>query len=63
MIEKYLLFSQDPFQERLAQWKIAEDQESFLVIEIVPKGEDFPFDRARLLGLQKGLGDHGDGVG
>jgi outer membrane lipoprotein carrier protein len=48
MIEKYLLFLQDPFQERLAQWKIAEDQESFLVIEIVPKGEEFPFDRARL---------------
>ena len=48
MIEKYLLFSQDPFQERLAQWKIVEDQESSLVIEIVPKGDDFPFDRARL---------------
>ena len=27
---------------------IAEDQESSLVIEIVPKGNDFPFDRARL---------------
>jgi outer membrane lipoprotein-sorting protein len=48
MIERYLLFSRDPFQERLAQWKIVEDQESFLVIEIVPKGDDFPFDRARL---------------
>ena len=48
MIEMYLLFLRDPFQERLARWKIAEDQESFLVIEIVPKGGDFAFDRARL---------------
>lgn len=47
-IEMYLLFLRDPFQEKLARWKIAEDQESFLVIEIVPRGDDFPFDRARL---------------
>jgi outer membrane lipoprotein-sorting protein len=53
MIEKYLLFSQDPFQERLARWQIVEDQESFLVMEIIPKREDFPFDRARLWVFKK----------
>jgi outer membrane lipoprotein carrier protein len=46
-VEKYLLFSQDPFQEKWAQWKIVEDQESFLVMEILPKGEDFLFAKTR----------------
>ena len=46
-VEKYLLFSQDPFQEKLAEWKIVEDQEASLVMEILPKGEDFPFVKAR----------------
>jgi outer membrane lipoprotein carrier protein len=46
-VEKYLLFSQDPFQEKWAQWRIIEDQESFLVMEILPKGEDFLFAKAR----------------
>jgi outer membrane lipoprotein-sorting protein len=46
-VEKYLLFSQDPFQEKWAQWKIVEDQESFVVMEILPKGEDFLFAKTR----------------
>lgn len=46
--ERYLLFSKDPFQEKLAGWKIIEDQESFLVIEIIPKMKDPLFVRTRL---------------
>jgi outer membrane lipoprotein-sorting protein len=48
MVEKYLLFSQDPFQEKLAQWKIIEDRDSFLVIEILPKGKETMFLKTRL---------------
>ncbi len=40
VVERYLLFSKDPFQERMAQWKIVEDRESFLVMEILPKVKD-----------------------
>jgi outer membrane lipoprotein carrier protein len=47
MVEKYLLFSQDPFQEKLAAWKIVEDHDSSLMMEIHPKGEDFLFVKAR----------------
>ncbi len=47
MVEKYLLFSRDPFQQQLADWKIVADQESSLVMEVLPKGEDFPFAKAR----------------
>jgi outer membrane lipoprotein carrier protein len=46
IVEKYVLFAQDPFQENLADWKIVEDQEASLVMEILPKGEDFPFVKA-----------------
>jgi len=46
-VGKYLLFSQDPFQEKWAQWKIVEDQASFVVLEILPKGEDFLFAKTR----------------
>ena len=46
--EKYLLFSKDPFQENLTEWKISEDHESFLVMEIVPKVKDSPFVKTRL---------------
>ena len=46
--ERYLLFSKDPFQEKLAEWKILEDWESFLVMEIIPKVKDPPFVKTRL---------------
>ncbi len=48
LVEKYMLFSKDPFQEKLAQWKIVEDQESFLVIEILPKVKDALFVRTKM---------------
>lgn len=48
MAERYLLFSKDPFQEKLAEWKILEDRESFLVMEIVPKVKDPLFAKTRL---------------
>jgi len=40
MAERYLLFSKDPFQGNLAEWKILEDRESFVVMEIIPKVKD-----------------------
>ncbi len=43
IVEKYLLFSRDPFQERLAQWRIVEDRESFLILEIIPKVKEALF--------------------
>ncbi len=46
--ERYLLFSKDPFQEKLAEWKILEDRESFLVMEILPKVKDPLFVKTRL---------------
>jgi len=46
--ERYLLFSKDPFQEKLAAWKILEDRESFLVMEIIPKVKDPLFVKTRL---------------
>jgi len=46
--ERYLLFSKDPFQEKLAAWKILEDRESFLVMEIIPKVKGPLFVKTRL---------------
>jgi outer membrane lipoprotein carrier protein len=46
-VEKYLLFSADPFQEKLATWKIVEERESLLAIEILPKEMDFPFTKTK----------------
>ena len=46
--ERYLLFSKDPFQEKLARWKILEDRESFLVMEILPKVKAPLFVKTRL---------------
>jgi outer membrane lipoprotein carrier protein len=46
--ERYLLFSKDPFQEKLAEWKILEDRESFLIMEITPKVKDPLFVKTRL---------------
>src|SRR4030043_2206102 len=48
VVEKYLLFSKDPFQEKLAQWRIVEDRESFLVMEILPKVKDPLFVKTRM---------------
>jgi outer membrane lipoprotein carrier protein len=46
--ERYLLFSKDPFQEKLAEWKILEERESFLVMEIIPKVKDPLFVKTKL---------------
>jgi len=48
MAERYLLFSKDPFQEKLAEWRILEDRGSFLVMEIIPKVKDPLFVKTRL---------------
>ncbi len=48
MVEKYFLFSKDPFQEKLAQWKITEDRESILVMEILPREKEAMFVKTRL---------------
>ncbi len=48
LVERYLLFSKDPFQEKLAGWKMAEEQESFLVIEVFPKMKDPLFVKTKL---------------
>jgi outer membrane lipoprotein carrier protein len=48
VVEKYLLFSKDPFQEKLAQWKIVEDRETFLALEILPKVKDPLFVKTRM---------------
>jgi outer membrane lipoprotein carrier protein len=48
MVEKYLLFSKDPFQEKLASWKIVEDREFVLVIEILPKVKEVLFAKTRV---------------
>jgi outer membrane lipoprotein carrier protein len=48
MAERYFLFSKDPFQEKLAEWRILEDRESFLVMEIIPKVKDPLFVKTRL---------------
>lgn len=48
VVEKYLLFTKDPFREKLAQWKIVEDRESVVVIEILPKTKDAFFVKTRL---------------
>jgi len=48
IVEKYLLFSKDPFQEKLASWKIVEEQASAVVIEILPKGKGALFVKTRI---------------
>jgi outer membrane lipoprotein carrier protein len=48
MVEKYLLFSKDPFQDKLARWEIIEDRDSFLVMEILPKEKGTMFLKTRL---------------
>jgi outer membrane lipoprotein carrier protein len=46
--EKYLLFTKDPFQKKLAEWKVSEDRESHLVMEILPKEKEAPFVKTKL---------------
>lgn len=46
--ERYLLFSKDPFQEKLAEWKIMEEREAFLVMEVHPKVKDPLFMKTKL---------------
>jgi outer membrane lipoprotein carrier protein len=53
VVEKYLLFSKDPFQEKLAQWRILEDRESFLIMEILPKVKDPLFVKTKMWFLKK----------
>jgi outer membrane lipoprotein carrier protein len=48
VVERYLLFSKDPFQEKLARWRIVEDRESFLVMEILPQVKDAFFAKTRM---------------
>lgn len=48
MVEKYLLFSKDPFQEKLAQWRIVEDRGPVLTMEISPKEKEPLFLKTRL---------------
>lgn len=48
VVERYLLFSKDPFQEKLAQWRIVEDRESFLIMEILPKVKEAFFVRTKI---------------
>lgn len=48
MVEKYFLFSKDPFQEKLARWNITEDREFILVMEILPREEEAMFVKTRL---------------
>ena len=48
VVEKYMLFSKDPFQEKLAQWRIVEDRETVLALEILPKVKDPLFVKTRM---------------
>ena len=48
VVEKYMLFSKDPFQEKLAQWRIVEDRETVLALEILPKVKDALFVKTRM---------------
>ena len=48
VVEKYLLFSKDPFQEKLAQWRIVEDRETVFALEILPKVKDPLFVKTRM---------------
>jgi len=48
VVEKYMLFSKDPFQGKLANWRILEDRESFLVMEILPKVKDPLFVKTKM---------------
>jgi outer membrane lipoprotein carrier protein len=48
VVEKYMLFSKDPFQEKLAQWRVVEDRESVLALEILPKVKDALFVKTKL---------------
>lgn len=53
IVEKYLLFSKDPFQEKLASWKIVEDRESVVVIEVLPRVKEVLFAKTRIWASKK----------
>ena len=53
IVEKYLLFSKDPFQEKVASWKIVEDLGPALVIEILPKVKEVLFVKTRIWASKK----------
>ncbi len=46
--ERYLLLTRDPFQKGLADWRIREEKESFLILEILPKEKESLFLSTRL---------------
>lgn len=47
--ERYLFFTKDPFQKGLADWKIKEEKESFLIMQILPKEKESLFISTNLL--------------
>ena len=53
IVEKYLLFLKDPFQEKVASWKIVEDLGWVLVIEILPKVKEVLFVKTRIWASKK----------
>lgn len=40
LVERYLFFSKDPFDERVSRWRIVEDQGGHWVIEILPREKE-----------------------
>jgi len=48
LTEKYLIVLKDPFQEKLAQWRIVEEKEFSLAIEILPKLKDPLFVKTKM---------------
>lgn len=46
--ERFLLFSRDPFQEQWASWRLVEDRENVLLMEVLPKAKDSLFLKTRL---------------
>ncbi|MGB9628998.1 MAG: LolA family protein, partial [Thermodesulfobacteriota bacterium] len=47
--ERYLFFTRDPFPKGLADWKIREEKESSLIMEVLPKEKESLFMSTRLL--------------
>ncbi len=48
MAERYLLLTRDPFQKGIADWKIREEKESSLILEILPKEKESIFISTKL---------------
>ncbi len=47
--ERYLFFTRDPFQKGLADWRIREERETSLIMEIQPKEKESLFTSTRLM--------------